>query len=247
VLGGGLSATPLGKNNKGQIDEKNSTIIHYGSSHTINGGKMLCNKSLVYLSMTLFLAIVFCYGCSDSLNPENNSQNNPIPLKKGNSWNYILTSYDSTETISYTENNVENVITDTVISNIRWYSLNSSPKGVWFTNKSDGYWGYVKATNQNKLIKDTTFLVYKYPTVVGDKYRDYEVVSVDEEVIVPAGKFNCIHIIIRYPDSKNYLLDSFETFFKPGLGKVKWMQIGKKAGNKKYVVYKSELSNYSLK
>lgn len=208
---------------------------------------MCINKSFISLSIVLFSISIFYLGCSDSVNPEDYFQNNPIPLKIGNSWNYLLTNYDSTETISYTHNNLENVITDTVISNMRWYSLNSSPKGEWFTNKADGYWGFVKANNQNKLIKDTTFLIFKYPTVVGDKYRDYEVVAVDEEVVVPAGKFNCVHITVRYPHSNNYLLDSFEILFKPGLGKVKWMQIGKRAGNKKYVVYKSELSSYSLK
>ena len=197
-----------------------------------------------------FIAIaILISNCSDSTEP-GNSATELIPLKVGNSWNYKLTSYDSSGSISYIENQNSTIIKDTSISNYTWYAYNDVPNGIWFTNKSDGYWAFIKA-NTGLITNDTSIFVYKYPTEVGDIYGDpnspMEVVAIDEEIIVGARVFQTIHIISTYTDTTHYLLDSFELFIAPQVGIIKTMQIGRKPNGDKFIVFKRELESYKLK
>ena len=208
---------------------------------------MFTSKSVLY---SLIIVIGFLFSnCSEPTEPDVLS-NDLIPLKISNSWNYKQTVYDSSGVIVRVENQSSTIIKDTTILSQLWYSFSDVPDGIWFTNKTDGYWAFVKA-NTGSTLNDTSLLVYKYPTKVGDIYGDAdspnEVVSIDEEITVPAGKFKVIHIITHYQSSQTYLLDSFEMFIAPQIGVIKRMQIGKKPNGNKFIVVKRELENYSLK
>ena len=197
----------------------------------------------------VFIAIaILISNCSETTEPENPSAG-IIPLKVGNSWNYKLTSYDSSGSISYIENQNSTIIKDTSISNYTWYAYNDVPNGIWFTNKSDGYWAFIKA-NTGSIINDTLIFVYKYPTNVGDIYGDpaspMVVMAINKFLSVPAGTFNVIHIVSTSVDTTNYLIDSFELFIAPQVGIIKTMQIGRKPNGDKFIVYKRELESYEL-
>ena len=208
---------------------------------------MFTSKSVIY-SLIIVTGFLFT-NCSESTEPDFLS-NDLIPLKISNSWNYKQTVYDSSGVIVRVENQSSTIIKDTTILSQLWYSFSDVPDGFWYSNKTDGYWVFVKAYI-NPTLNDSSILVYKYPTKVGDIYGDAdsprEVVSIDEEIIVPAGKFKVIHIITHHLNSQNYLIDSFESFVAPQIGVIKKMQIGKKPNGDKFVVYKKELESYSLK
>ena len=208
---------------------------------------MFSLKEIRYL--LIIVTLIFTYCCSEP------TESNPfpselIPLKIGNTWNSIRTVYDSTGIVLYTENITSTIDKDTTIEGSNWYGYSDTPKWIWFTNKSDGYWGYAKFFNGGSLI-DTFLLVYKYPAKVGDVYDGLsyrrEVVSLDELIFVPAGTFRTIHFVDTYIDSSNYFLDSFDTFVAKRVGIVKRTQIGRKSDGSKYVVLDEELENYTSK
>ncbi len=199
--------------------------------------------SFVIISLLLFSS------CSETTEPDNLS-NGIIPLKINNSWNYTLASYDSSNALLYEENQNSTIMKDSTFLNNTWYTFNDVPAGVWFTNKTDGYWVFAKA-NTGSFQNDTSFLVYRFPAQVGDIIgpddSPGEVVSIDTAITVPAGNFKAIHIIRRYPSSTNYLMDSFEIFIAPHIGIIKVMQVGRKSDGTKFITSKKELVSYSLK
>ena len=189
---------------------------------------MIALKCFFYF---LFVSsIIFVSSCSESTSPELDNSNGLIPLKIGNSWNYEFTDYDSSGTIVQTENQINTIVKDTTIMNAIWYSFNYLPNGLWFTNKTDGYWSFVKKGTGN-ITEDNSLIVFKYPTVAGDIYGNFdtptEVIATDEEITVPAGTFKLIHVKTNYQSSNNYLLNSFETYIAPKIGVIKEIQIGK--------------------
>jgi len=198
--------------------------------------------------LLFILTALLIYGCSEITEPDN-SINELIPLKIGNTWNYKMTSYDSTGVILYYEDINSSIDKDTTINGLKWYGYNSMPPGIWYINKSDGYWTFVKGGTGN-ILNDTSLVVYKYPTQVGEIYGVTEtlreVISVDEIITVPAGEFKVIHLLTTFVGSTNYLLDSFEIFITPGVGVIKVMQIGKRYDGTKFVVYKNELTSFSI-
>jgi len=171
-------------------------------------------------------------------------------LKIGNTWNYSRTVYDSTGFVLYTWDINSSIQRDTIINYTKWYGFIDAPGSVYFTNKSDGYWA-LQTKVPEYFPNDTSYIVYKYPTQVGDIYGNpetpREVISVDEMITVSAGEFEVIHIITTFIGSTNYELDSFEIFITPGIGIIKRMQLGKKNDGTKFVVFKDELESYSIR
>ena len=202
---------------------------------------MFC-RMLIGLSLLLSLFI----SCSDNVSPIENDELEIIPLKLGNEWEYEQTTFDSTGKIVIIDYDIQSVLKDTIISNIKWYQYNNSNFG-WYTNKEDGYWIYKLADTSLIADRDTTHLVFKqnYDNVA--EYNGFEIVSVDTIIVVPAGNFNCIHLSYKWNDSNNYLLYSYEIFLSPGIGRVKWEQIGELSNNQKFVPFKGELTRYLLK
>ena len=209
---------------------------------------MLVSKYLV--SFLLVSSFLLLFSCSESTSPELDNSNGLIPLKISNTWNYQFTDYDSSGTIVQTENQIQTIVKDTTIMNSIWYSYNYLPNGFWVTNKTDGYWSFVKKGTGN-IAEDTSTIVFKYPTNVGDVYGNVdiptEVIATNEEITVPAGTFKVIHITTNYQSLNNYLLNSFETYIAPKIGVIKEMQIGKKPNGNTFVAFKRELESYTLK
>ena len=192
---------------------------------------------------SLLLSVFIC--CSDNVSPIENEELDLIPLKLDNEWEYEQTTSDSTGKIDYIDYNIESVLKDTVISNIRWYQFNTS-NYIWYTNKEDGYWSYIIANKSHSTDSDTTQLVFKKDYYRGENFHAFDVIAVDTMIIVPAGKFNCIHLSYKFDDPDNYLLFSYEVFLSAGIGRVKWMQIGEISNNQKFTPYKGELTRYIL-
>jgi hypothetical protein len=145
---------------------------------------MFSSKRNMYLLFILTSLLI--YNCSESTGPDD-SLNELIPLKIGNTWNYTRTVYDSSGIVLYTWNINSSIQRDTIINYNKWYGFTDAPASVYFTNKSNGYWA-LQTIVPNYFPNDTSFIVYKYPTQVGDIYGDpekpREVVSVDEMITV---------------------------------------------------------------
>jgi hypothetical protein len=195
------------------------------------------------------LTSLLIYNCSESTEPDY-SNLDLIPLAVGNKWNYKTTTFDSTGNVINQQNGNTSIIKDTLINGIKWYGYDHDFPGVWNTNKSDGYWQFLEADSL-WFMNDTSGVVYKFPTHVGDVYGNpqypKEVVSVNERISVPAGDFRTIHITQYLTMNSNSLQVSFETYICPGIGFVKSMQIGKKYDGTKYIVGKSELVSHNIK
>jgi len=198
----------------------------------------------------LFLTLIFNFiSCEDHPTKSNPFPAEMIPLKMGNSWSYVRTNYDSTGIVEYTEDITSTIDKDTLIDELTWYGYSDTPEGIWFANKSDGYWGFARWNNGNAIV-DTMILIYKYPAIVGDVF-DFpsfrrEIVSTNELITVPAGSYKTIHYSDTFLDSSNYLLDSFEIFVAQGIGLIKRVQIGRKQDGTRFMVFEEELENYTL-
>lgn len=200
--------------------------------------------------LLFILTALLIYNCSESTESYTSSFG-LIPLAIGNQWHYQLTTYDSSGVIKSYDNITTSVERDTSIDGIKWYGYSDVPAGIWYTNKwRSGYWIY-ETLNSGYSSPDTSWLVYKYPTHVGDIYEHFEsqieVINIDEIVLVSAGEFKVIHLVFTYTPPLNYLFDSFEIFIAPGIGIIKTMQIGKNYDGTKFVAFKEELESYSIR
>ncbi|MFA7420548.1 MAG: hypothetical protein WCZ90_12760 [Melioribacteraceae bacterium] len=203
-------------------------------------------KSVYIYVSTLCLILVLFVACNTGNEPED-SKKQLIPLAKGNSWSYVQTTFDTTGKASTAVYHVEDKVdSDTTIFNEKWYHSEGYPSNVWITNRSNGLWHFAKAGASPLIKRDTTILVFGYPAKIGTKPGTYEVVSVDKEVTVPAGTFRCIQYSYFIPNPTNSWYSGFEYFITPGLGIVKWQQVGKLSTGTNWVVYKSELTNYKV-
>lgn len=189
------------------------------------------------------ISILILTTCSSKVtSPEENKSSSIIPLKLGNTWEYYVTYFDSVG-IMYEAKHVSQFVNGKInILDLTWYCYNSY-KNYWYTNKSDGYWLYYKSTNG---AEDQSMLIYKYPTIVGEKYADIDVISVDEEIQVPAGKFKCIHLL-QGSDSPSDNSDySSEIYLCPKIGLIRSVQMKRKSNGEKFIMAKCELTNYTL-
>ena len=197
----------------------------------------MSKSKAVSLSLIL-LVLLFLFNCSDSTEPTIDEPTELIPLKIGNSWDYILTHYDSNGTIINSNEQIDELYKDTVISGITWYAYKEDYISYFYalSNKSDGVWVYFGNI-------DSSVLFYKYPTFTGEKHLEYEVISLNTEVTTNAGNFKCLHIKYDFSgDGYTHL----EVFIAPGIGKVKSLQYGLRSDNSSYLEYKSELKSYNL-
>jgi hypothetical protein len=199
--------------------------------------------------LLVFLPVIIFQSCSEPTEPDS-SIFEFIPLDVGNKWEYVSAKYDSNGVIEFQGTGGNLIVKDTVMNGITWYAYDYSSPGNWNTNKSNGFWVFVKA-NYGYSLNDTSWMVYKYPCQVGDTYGEFdypiEVVSTNEKVTVPAGTFTTIHYSYNIINYDNYLLISNDIYICPGIGVVKSMQIGRKYDGTKFVVGQSELSSFHIK
>lgn len=197
----------------------------------------------------IIISIVFILSsCSEQTNPDFEEGKYIIPLNTGNSWNYLITYFDSLGAITETKYETAKIFKDTLLDGRQWYSYSNEQDGIWFTNKSDGYWVFIQGTSFfSDSHKDTSILIFKYPTYNGDTYSNYQVLSLNDEVTVPAGKYKCIHIVADRLNPTNNLKEKSDTYFVPDMGIVMIMEQSIKASGEKTIFFKKELNYYSLK
>ena len=169
-----------------------------------------------------------------------------IPLKIGNLWVEKITIYDSLGNTMSTMIDTQKVINDTVIGNEKWYSYGT--KYILFTNKPDGY--YMRYINAYDTSYSITIL-WKYPAMVNESYNvqtgNFVVKSLNDNVTVPAGNFNCLQYRFFYGSQPVRPNTGYEQdWFSPGLGPVRTLGNYVTQSGKDYVYYSAELISYKL-
>lgn len=148
---------------------------------------------------------IIAVSCSDSTS-NNEPMKELFPLKIGNKWTYQITKNDS---ISTSYNDIQK---DTVVNGETWYIVLRDGEPVFTSkNKSDGMW---------IMFGNEKVLFYKYPATLNDEYMagavSVKVVSLNKQITVPAGTFECIQYHTVYSDKEEY-----DEFFCPGTGTIK--------------------------
>jgi hypothetical protein len=221
----------------------------------------------------LFLVgLILAIGCGkdDPIQPTETSV--ITPLKIGNEWLYTgYSSYDDTifdERLEYRTSAWYRVDGKVSIDEQEWYriavrqddtfsvfqgdpdtiiyfDIDSGNYTIYWTNRQDGLWGRGNAA-------DTPYRMIKYPVKAGDLFTDewgdwqYEVVSMNEEVAVPAGNFSCVHYISTYiGDYWDFPDDTMHIYYKPNVGFV--MQTGHSPAVDDRALYTLRLKSYILK
>jgi hypothetical protein len=173
------------------------------------------NKIIIFVFLSL---LTFDYGCKNNnpIKPENSYNITPImPLKVGNQWVMYVTNNDTSNPISWMD--TINVKKDTTINGETWYILNFFQYfGIYditVTNRIDGLY---------EFYQDSTLhfdLWFSYPSKQGYTYQhsvySYEVLSVKDTLLVPAGQFICYHYETAFYDywlSQNVGLIKYEEY-----------------------------------
>ncbi len=165
-------------------------------------------KSIIF---SFLVVICLISACSESSSPTKHNDE-IFPLAIGNKWVYQKTlgnGFDTTCTYQ--------IMMDTILNNEKWYGYGCT----LLQNNESGLWAILiddSSTNRNPT------LFYKYPALAGQEYEytdiKVKVISINEEVTVPAGKFICYHY--RFPLYKEEYLEVYMDYYlSPGVGMVK--------------------------
>ncbi len=190
-------------------------------------------KIILLLIVVLFISTA----CSDDSSSPSKTKE-LFPAKIGNKWNYSVT------TNGIYVNKVNEIVSDEVVSDIRWYNLALNSQIVMqLRNADDGM--HVLFTDSNSVNrKDVLF--YKYPVTELTEYdadgNYIKIVSLDKEVTVPAGTFSCYYYNVVYAADSS----KFEEYFAPGVGVVKLVEYKDSVGFRKPITT-TLLESYSLK
>ena len=166
-------------------------------------------------SLLIFLLICFTLFMFSSC-----KKNNPVspletqqqiwPLKIGNTWGYHVVIFDSTGTVSNYGNTSLSISSDTVAGNETWYKISNNSTGIYYTNRSDGFW---------IMSNGLQTIIYKYPGNAGDMWHFFAdsviIESKDTLVTTSLNKYTCYLYRIFYggkPIEDDYL--------SPGVGLV---------------------------
>jgi hypothetical protein len=182
------------------------------------------------------LAIILITGILILNNSESNSKNLQennnviVPMAEGNYWTYLRYYYNSSKKNSIIEiDTIQFLFGEKVkLNNEVWYQWGLKDCGFNFIgrNKEDGFWNITHDKKTNFSI-DSAYLFFKYPTYIGDVWYNknhsdsMQTLSVDEDVIVPAGKYKCIHYLIEGKNNSKK-----DVYFTPGVGMIKYEFIG---------------------
>ncbi|OGU10698.1 MAG: hypothetical protein A2X61_05005 [Ignavibacteria bacterium GWB2_35_12] len=174
------------------------------------------------LKIIFIICIVFLLNsCGDSGTNTNDSNKELWPFSVGNTWTYFVYSYHryNSDTVKPFDTITYYISGKKSINGEDWYFMTSIGRSskVIFINRSDGLWGYNFKDSTNINI-DSATLGFRYPTYLNETYPNdtngIKTVSLNSEVISPAGKFTCIkYIYIKRPQEAMY--------FYPGIGLIK--------------------------
>lgn len=139
-----------------------------------------------------------------------------VPLHIGNEWRYKIETFDTvTSALTDSYFSTEDIYGDSNINGEKWYSFGSP--SIFYRNDSLGY----------RMIyadPDTSYLMYKYPARVGDKFVGFfeegtEVVALDKPITVPAGRFSCVEYRSRaFSDFEPLTRSLARSYVAPGIG-----------------------------
>jgi hypothetical protein len=113
--------------------------------------------------------------------------------------------------------------------------------GEWLSNQEDGLW---------HGIPNYSWLRLPYPSHAGVKARgisdEWWVVSTNDSITTPAGKFICYHYKMKYLDEWNGGITN-DYYYSPGVGLVRleWYTI--LSGSTSYKYIQRELVSYGIK
>jgi len=186
-------------------------------------------KKLFFL---LFPALLVMAGCK-----KNETSYEPVkspeifPLSIGYHWNFTTTTSDKVKTT-----HVNDVINDTLIDGEKWFVLtyDHSIRTIC-RNNSSGWWFMYQSVLLSPV---TPSLYYRYPASVNEVYMTLDstkvtVLSVNDIVTVPAGKFTCYRYhMIHYREG--YECDEYlspgtglvlHVIYAPGIGTTKVAEV----------------------
>ncbi len=200
----------------------------------------------------LILLTIFVNSCGDNgTNPTDTSV--LMPLKIGNSWEYIDCIYHSDnkiETIEYTLN----IDSQIEVNNQTYFQLNlinSQSNNIYFVksyhqNKQDGHYILYDLDDLNSM----NFL--KYPTIrqeliYQNEWQKFFTEDVDAIIEVKAGKFKCIKYVLNSYNDYNVLYKILNFYYSPGVGLIlnEVLDLDKEKGIFKLAM-KTELKSYKL-
>jgi len=199
------------------------------------------------IAMILLAALALMAGCSkdsDQKSAEVNVASNVakplMPLEIGNYWVFQLSALDTTiNMVRPAAVDTFKVVGDTLIDNEKWYFVTGlGPDRGIVCNRADGFWNLRPGT--------PPAMFAKYPAVVNEVFKDSigtlelinQVASTNQEVIVPAGTYQCY----KYHQTATGRDIATNYFFAPGKGLIK-MEIATIKGNQPLVITELMESN----
>src|SRR5688500_10479323 len=111
-----------------------------------------------FLSIIIIGLIISCR--KNKIDPNSGFDPNKPSFRVGTKWVYHSTAYLPDGTITYEQDQHNQVLSDTLINVVKYYIATNDN---YFTNKNDGYYVYDRITKQENLI-------YKYPVFYLDVY-----------------------------------------------------------------------------
>jgi hypothetical protein len=192
-------------------------------------------QNFITLSITTCFIITLTNSCCKENQFEEVDKTFLVPLKVGNFWKYKATHYDSLQNLLYTDTLTIKVIGDTIIDNQIWYNLDY--EGVSYRNNSEGLQIYYF---------NSASLLYRYPIMLGEVYdssstSSVTVTSINESVLVPAGKFSCYNYQRKFTDL------NINIYLSPGIGFIKYPNLKSINGGRLYVSEYRELISYKIR
>ena len=191
------------------------------------------------LSFWLLLPIAtLIYGCSQPTPPA--SAPAIFPLTEGNTWVYQISEFDSTNTVQWNTFDTVSIGGTITFGSETWHEVIHTMPNTGFTEyyiaKNEGLWQKTSIP----LVYHTN-LIYKYPATVNDTFnvtlqtwpasdptRLYtEVISVNENLVVPLGSFSCVHYVSHTQSIDSATMKVItddphsDAFVSPGIGMIK--------------------------
>ncbi len=202
----------------------------------VNADSALNVDDLTYLVSYLFKGGTAPEPCQPNTNPDV-----LINLNVGTWFVTDVTEYNTSGGIDSSYQTLSTVISDTLIADSLWMVVEdtTSIDHTYTVNRVDGVWYW------SDTLTPPEALALKYPATVGDSYPYYDatvyVVSIDEQITVPAGTFSCYYYRVDVPVVGTLA----KIWCAPNIGIVKAEEYGLNL-IWPYLKTKIELANYQL-
>lgn len=166
----------------------------------------------------------------------NYNENGIFPLKIGNKWVYENKYYNNLDSVLRIKELTTEIIGDTLIQNIKYYIKKSKSFKYLSRNDEEGY--HITTFNcfDTKKFYNHDILTYKYPCNIDDFWILKEnmpylngsstctVVSLNKNINVPYGKFECIQFeqLLKHIDVLGDTVYTLNvSYVKPSIGLIK--------------------------